>query len=84
MSFSSIIMAAIAIIGAIIGGLFGHRIGKSSGVSEGAKKQVEVQQVEQARAVVQAVQERSHADKVVAADGDVELDARLSKYDRKG
>lgn len=84
MSLSAIIMTAIAIIGSVIGALFGHKLGKSSGVSEGVKKQVEAQQVEQAKAAVQAVQERSNVDKVVAADGDVELDARLSKYDRKG
>jgi len=82
MSLSSIIMAIVGIIGAIFGALIMRPIAKSSGIKEGVQKQAEVQVVEQAKAAVQAVQERAHVDQVVAADSDDELDARLSRHSR--
>lgn len=83
MSLSAIIMAIVGIVGAIFGALVMRPIAKSSGVKEGVQRQAEVQQVEQAKATVKAVQERAHVDQVVAGDDDAELDARLQRYDRK-
>lgn len=82
MSLSAIIMAIIGIAGAIFGALIMRPIAKSSGVKEGVQKQAEAQLVEQAKATVQAVQERAHVDEVVNADSGDELDRRLSKHSR--
>lgn len=82
MSLTAIIGIIIGLAGAILGALAGHRIGKSSGVTEGKVQASETQQVEQAKATVQAVKERAHVEVTVATDSDVELDARLSKHDR--
>lgn len=82
MSLSAIIMAIIGIAGAIFGALVMRPIAKSSGVKEGVQKQADAQVAEQAKATVQAVQERTHVDQVVAGDDDAELDARLSKHSR--
>lgn len=84
MSITAIIMAIIGLVGAGLGALIMRPIAKSSGVKEGAQKQAEAQQVEQSKAIVEAVQERAHVDQTVNADSDDELDKRLSKYDRKG
>lgn len=82
MSITTIIMMIIGVAGAIFGGLLGHRVGKSSGVAEGVTQATQTQQIEQAKATVQAVKERAHVETTVAADSDAALDARLSNYDR--
>lgn len=84
MSITAIIMAIVGLVGAGLGALIMRPIAKSSGIKEGVQKQAEAQQVEQSKAIIEAVQERAHVDQTVNADSDAELDERLSKYDRKG
>lgn len=84
MSITAIIMTIIGLVGAGLGALIMRPIAKSSGIKEGVQKQAEAQQVEQSKAIVEAVQERAHVDQTVNAYSDTELDERLSKYDRKG
>lgn len=82
MSITAIIMAIIGLLGAGLGALIMRPIAKSSGIKEGAQKQAEAQQVEQAKAIVETVQERTHVDQTVNADSDADLDRRLSKHPR--
>lgn len=79
-----IIMAIIGVIGALFGGMAGHAIGKSSGKSEGAAEATQTQVVEQAKATVQAVQERTNVEAKTAVASDDDLDRELSKHDRPG
>lgn len=82
MSITAIIMTIIGLVGAGLGALIMRPIAKSSGIKEGVQKQAEVQQAEQSKAIVEAVQERAHVDQTVNADSDAELDARLRKHSR--
>lgn len=79
----TVILAAIGGLISMIAGIFiGRPIFKASGRKEGAEQAKSEQQVEQAKVIVEAVQERNHVEANVAADSDDELDARLQKYDR--
>lgn len=82
MSITAIIMAIIGLVSAGLGALIMRPIAKSSGFKEGVQKQAEAQQVEQSKAIVEAVQERAHVDQTVNTDSDDELDARLRKHSR--
>jgi len=82
MSLTVIFLAAVALIAALIGGITGKAIGRSSGRKEGADQAKAEQQVEQAKIIVEAVQERNHVEANVAADSDDELERRLQKHDR--
>ena len=82
MSLTAIISIIIGIVGAIFGALAMRPIAKSSGITEGKAQASQTQQVEQAKATVQAVKERAHVEATVADDSDAELDARLSKHNR--
>lgn len=84
MSITAIIMAIIGLVGAGLGALIMRPIAKSSGMQEGMQKQTESQRAEQEKAAIQSIKDRVNVDKTVGADSDDELDARLSKYDRKG
>lgn len=82
MSITAIVIAIIGLVSAGLGALIMRPIAKSSGIKEGVQKQAEAQQVEQSKAIVEAVQERAHVDQTVNADSDDELDARLRKHSR--
>lgn len=84
MSLMGIIMLVIGAIAALFGGMAGHAIGKSSGKSEGAAEAAQTQVVEQAKATVQAVQERTNVEAKTAVASDDDLDISLSKHDRPG
>lgn len=82
MSLTAIFLAAFGIIAALIGGVAGKAIGRSSGRKEGAEQAKSEQQVEQAKVIVESVQERANVEVEVAADSDDELERRLQKHDR--
>lgn len=82
MSITAIIMTVIGLVGALLGALVMRPIARSSGVTQGRAEASQTQQVEQAKATVQAVKERAHVEATVATDSDAELDARLSKHNR--
>lgn len=82
MSIEQIIIGVISIVSAIIGALVMRPFAHSAGKSQGRTEASQTQQVEQAKATVQAVKERAHVEITVAADSDAELNARLSKHNR--
>lgn len=82
MSLTAIFLAAVAMIAALIGGIAGKAIGRPSARKEGAELAKAEQQVEQAKVIVEAVQERNHVEENVAADSDDELERRLQRYTR--
>lgn len=82
MSLTAIFLAAVAIIAALIGGVAGKAIGRSSGRKEGAEQAKADQQVEQAKVIVEAVQERNHVEANVAATPRADLDRELREFSR--
>lgn len=79
MSILSIIALAIA---AIFGMLLGHPLSKASGRKEGAKAAQQDQQVAQAEAITQSVQERNDVEANVAATSRADLDRELQEFSR--
>jgi len=82
MSITAIVGVIIGVVSAILGALVMRPIARSGGVTEGKAQASQTQQIEQAQATVQAVKERAHVETTVATNSAVELDERLSKYDR--
>ena len=82
MSLTAIFLAAVAMIAALIGGIAGEAIGRPSARKEGAEQAKAEQKVEQAKVIVEAVQERNHVEVDVAVADDADLDERMSKHSR--
>jgi len=82
MSITTIIMMVIGVIAAIFGGIAGHGMGKSTGRKEGAEQAAHQQEVIQAKAVVEATQERSNVDQKVAITPRADIDRELSEFPR--
>lgn len=84
MSITAIIMLVVGAIAALFGGMAGHGLGKSAGRKEGAQDATQQQEITQANATVQAVQERAHVEAKTVTATDDDLDRELSKHDRPG
>lgn len=82
MSLTAIIMMIIGVGGAIVGALIGHPFSKAAGKSQGAAEATQAQVVEQAKATVQAVQERNNVEAKVAATPRADIDSQLSEFPR--
>lgn len=79
----SMILAAVGGLIALIAGIFiGKPIGKSQGVKEGAQQANAEQQITQAKAITEAVQERDHVETKVAATPRDDIDRELSEFSR--
>lgn len=80
------ITAVIALIGAavmaLLGFLGGNKVGKSTGRKEGAQQANQEQQITQAKATVQAVQERADVDQKIATTPRADIDRELSEFSR--
>jgi hypothetical protein len=82
MSIAAVIALIIAAASALLGALVGHSSGKSAGRKEGEIAAAQKQQVEQAKVIVEAVQERNHVEANVAATPRADLDRELSEFSR--
>lgn len=82
MSITAILIGIGALIAAIFGGVAGHGIGKSSGRKEGAQQAQAQQEIIQAKAITESVQERQHVEAEIRSAADDDLDSRLSKHSR--
>jgi flagellar basal body-associated protein FliL len=82
MSLSSILILIVGLGGAILGALLGHPFSKSSGRKEGAQQATDEQQVTQAKAITEAVQERNNVETNVAAAPRTDIDRELSEFSR--
>lgn len=82
MSIWAIIGIIIAVVSGLLGGIAGKTIGKSSGRKEGAERAKNDQQVTQAKAAVEAVQERSNVEQKNAVAPDADIDRELSEFSR--
>lgn len=82
MSITAIIMMIIGVGGAILGAVIGHPFSKAAGKSQGVAEATQAQAVEQAKATVQAVQERNDVDAKVAATPRAAIDSQLSEFSR--
>jgi hypothetical protein len=67
---------------ALLGFLGGNKVGKSTGRKEGAEQASQQQQITQAKAVVEATQERVNVDQKVAATPRADIDRELSEFSR--
>jgi len=77
------IFAAVGGLVALISGIFiGRPIGKSQGVKEGAQQAQAEQQITQAKAITEAVQERNDVETKVAATPRADIDRELSEFSR--
>lgn len=77
------ILAAIGSLVALLAGIFiGRPIGKAQGIKEGAKAANQEQQITQAKAITEAVQERSNVETKVAATPRADIDRELSEFSR--
>lgn len=70
------------VIAALVGMFVGHPLSKASGRKEGAKEAKQEQQVYQAQAITQSVQERNDAETKVAATPRSALDDELREFSR--
>lgn len=82
MSITAVIGLIIAAVSALLGAFLGHARGKSVGKTEGAERAKIDQQVTQAKAAVEAIQERSNVEQKTAASPDADLDDSLSEFSR--
>ena len=82
MSIWAILGIIIAAVAALLGGVAGKAIGKSAGRKEGAERAKIDQQVTQAKAAVEAVQERSNVEQKTAVAPGSDLDRELSEFSR--
>lgn len=82
MSIAAIIAIIIGVVSAFFGGIAGRSIGKSQGKTEGVAQATADINAKQSQQAATSAQERTHAEVVVAADSDDELDKRLQKHDR--
>jgi hypothetical protein len=79
----TVILAAIGGLISLIAGIFiGRPIFKASGRKEGAEQVKAEQQVEQAKVIVEAVQERNHVEANVAATPRTDIDNELREFSR--
>jgi len=79
----TVILAAIGGLITLVAGIFiGRPIFKDSGRKEGAEQAKAEQQVEQAKVIVEAVQERNHVEANVAVTPRADLDCELREFSR--
>lgn len=79
----SMILAAVGGLIALIAGIFiGRPLGKSAGRKEGAQQANAEQQITQAKAITEAVQERAHAETKIAVTPRADIDRELSEFSR--
>lgn len=82
MSIAAIAALIGAAIVALLSFLGGNKLGKSTGRKEGALQANQEQQITQAKAVVEATQERANVDQKVAATPRADIDRELSEFPR--
>lgn len=82
MSIAAVVALIIAAASALLGAFIGHSSGKSAGKKEGEIAAAQQQQITQAKAITEAIQERSNVEVKVAAADDDDLDKRLSRHSR--
>lgn len=82
MSMATILLAIVGVASAILGAFLGHARGKSVGTTQGAEQARAEQQVIQAHAIVEAVQERNDVEANVAVTPRADIDRELQEFSR--
>lgn len=82
MSLRAILAAAGAFLLVLAGIFIGRPLGKSAGRKEGAQQANAEQQITQAKAITEAVQERAHVETKIAVTPRADIDRELSEFSR--